>query len=329
MSHVYITEDGAKVFKKGGRFLVSRNTEVLFEIPEETLESLVLIGRVNMSPAVTEHLLYKGIPVTWLSKTGRFFGRLESTNHCNAIKQAKQVLLQGTETALRLGRVIIEAKIHNQQVLLRRYNREVGSKEVQEAAEQLSRLKKKASEAPDRYTLMGNEGLAARIYFRVLSRLVPQYFLFFGRTKQPPLDPFNAIISFGYTLLFYEVYTALTNAGLHPYFGFLHALKQHHPALASDLMEEWRPALIDSLAMSLVNHHQLLPEHFEREEAAVYLNREGRFIFLTAYEKRLRSTNKYLDREQSFRQSIVFQAESFSRVLMEDNMELYTPVRLR
>lgn len=93
MSHVYITEDGARISKSGGYFVLSRSSEVLFEVPEETLESLTLIGRVELSSGATEQLLQKGIPVTWLSKGGYFFGRLESTRHCNAVKQVKTTCL--------------------------------------------------------------------------------------------------------------------------------------------------------------------------------------------------------------------------------------------
>lgn len=329
MSHVYITEDGARISKRGGYFVLSRCSEVLFEVPEETLESLTLIGRVELSSGATEQLLQKGIPVTWLSKGGYFFGRLESTRHCNAVKQAKQVVLTGGPLYLSMGKSMIKAKVHNQQVLLRRYNRELERDSVRQKVEQLSRIKHKIMQAPNRSELMGNEGLAARIYFEALSELIEPEFRFNGRTKRPPQDPFNAVIGFGYTLLLYELYTALSNVGLHPYFGCLHALKHRHPALASDLMEEWRPVIIDSLAMSLFNRHQLKAEHFEHTEDGVYLNREGRYTFLKAYEKRLRTSNKYSDEKQSFRQSLVNRAEMYSLAIMEDDESCYQPMRLR
>ena len=224
MSHVYITEDGAKISKRGGHFILSRNSEVLFEIPEEGLESLTLIGRVQLSATVIERLLQKEIPVTWLSKGGYFFGRLESTRHCNAVKQAKQVVLTGGSLYLSMGKSMIEAKIHNQQVLLRRYNRELESDSVRQKIEQLSRIKHKIMQVPNRSEVMGNEGLAARIYFDALSELIEPEFRFNGRTKRPPQDPFNAVFGFGYTLLLYELYSAFSKVGLHPYFGCLHAL---------------------------------------------------------------------------------------------------------
>lgn len=94
MSYVYITEEGARIQKKGGRFLVGRNLEILFEIPEETLEGLVLIDSVQVSSQAMVEFLQRGIPVTWISATGKFFGRLESTSHINVFKQQKQILMQ-------------------------------------------------------------------------------------------------------------------------------------------------------------------------------------------------------------------------------------------
>ena len=161
--------------------------------------------------------------------------------------------------------------------------------------------------------------------------MTPPPFSFASRTRRPPRDAFNSMLSFGYTLLMYEIYTALCNRGLSPYFGFYHALKNRYPALASDLMEEWRPVLIDSMVMSLVHHHEVQPEHFMRSEenGGVYLTREGRAIFLSAYEKKLRTMNCYLAGEHSYRKSLTVQAKKFSQALMAEEPDIYEPIRIR
>ena len=181
--------------------------------------------------------------------------------------------------------------------------------------------------------IMGYEGAIAKIYFRALGMLVPEEFAFERRSRRPPLDAFNAMLSFGYTLLMYDIYTVLHNEGLHPYFGFLHALKKGHPALASDLMEEWRAVLVDSMVLSLVHHHEIKPEHFKRsmDDAAggIFLTREGRAIFLRAYEKKMKTVNKYVEGKHSYRRTLSYQARQYAQALMAQNEEMYDPIALR
>lgn len=331
MSYVYITEENARIQKKNGRFLVGRNLEILFEIPEETLEGLVLIGSVQVSSQAMISLLQLGIPVTWISGQGKFFGRLESTSHVNVFKQQKQVLLQDTPFALELSRKVILAKVHNQLVLLQRYERRKESISLSKAIVQIKALRKHIHTVQNREELMGYEGSISRIYFSALGKIVPDEFAFTKRSKQPPLDAFNAMLSFGYTLLMYDMYTAISNQGFHPYFGFLHALKNHHPALASDLMEEWRAVLIDSMVLSLISHHEMLPEHFVPSEdgAGIFLTRDGRTIFLRAYEKKLRSLNAYGDQQQSYRKSLETQVMTYGQALMKEDISLYKPLYTR
>lgn len=331
MSYVYITEENARIQKKNGRFLVGRNLEILFEIPEETLEGLVLIGSVQVSSQAMISLLQLGIPVTWISGRGKFFGRLESTSHVNVFKHQKQVLMQDTSFALDLARKAILAKIHNQIVLLQRHQRRKEQAALAKAIAQMQALRKHVHTVASREELMGHEGSISRVYFSALGQIVPPEFAFTKRSKQPPLDSFNTMLSFGYTLLMYDIYTAISNQGFHPYFGFLHALKNHHPALASDLMEEWRAPIVDSMVLSLISHHEIVPEHFARSEdgVGIFLNREGRTIFLRAYEKKLRSLNPYGEQKKTYRQSLETQVSSYGQALMNEDTALYKPLYTR
>lgn len=129
----------------------------------------------------------------------------------------------------------------------------------------------------------------------------------------------------------YELFTAITNEGLHPYVGFLHALKEHHPALASDLLEEWRAVLADSFVMALVQHHEIKEEHFchDEESHGVYLTPEGRKIFFQAYEKKMRSTNQYIDGKHSFRRSLNYQVAQYSQALLAQEPKMYEPIWIR
>ena len=329
MSFVYVTEEGAYIQKRGGNFVVGRNHECVMEIPEEVLEGLTLIDRVQVSSQAMVELLRLGVPVTWLSRTGAFFGRLESTRHVHVFRQEQQIVLKGSAFYLALGRKTIAAKVHNQLTLLRRYNRRAELREVREGIEEILALRKHIFQCETSEQLMGYEGVIAKVYFHALGRLVPEEFAFSRRSKRPPLDAFNAMLSLGYTLLMYDIYTALSNEGLHPYFGFLHALKNRHPALASDLMEEWRAVLIDSLVLSLVQHHEIKPEHFAPPSEGgegIFLTREGRGIFLRAYEKKLRTVNQYMAGKHSYRHSLAQQAAQYAQALMAKNAEICEPI---
>lgn len=259
MSFAYITEEGAYIQKRGGSFTVGRNRECIMEIPAESLEALTLIDTVQVSSKAIVELLRLGIPVTWLSRTGYFFGRLASTRPVNVFRQERQVFLRGSPFALTMARQIIAAKTHNQRTLLRRYNRNAALPEMRTAVADIETLSKHIMTCDTNEQRMGYEGAIAKVYFRALGQLVPAEFAFAKRSRRPPRAPFNAMLSFGYTLLMYDIYTALSNEGLHPYFGFLHAVKNRHPALASDLMEEWRAILIDphtdSLRIYLLANH--------------------------------------------------------------------------
>ena len=332
MSFAYITEEGAYIKKRGGVFVVGRNQEVVMEIPEETLEGLTLIDGVQVSSRAMVELLQLGIPVTWLSSRGAFFGRLESTRHVHVFRQAKQIELMDSPFYLEIGKRCIAAKTHNQLTIMRRLNRSVESEDIARAIKEILSFWKHIFQSESAEELMGYEGIIAKTYFHVIGAVVPEEFRFKRRSKRPPLDPFNSMLSFGYTLLMYDVYTSLTNEGLHPYFGFLHALKNHHPALASDLMEEWRAVIVDSMVLSLVNHHEIRLEHFVRAEdgtPGIFLTREGRGIFLRAYEKKMRTVNQYIEGKHSYRHSLGYQAAQYAQALMAENAEMYEPIRLR
>lgn len=333
MSFAYITEEGAFIRKRGGNFTVGRNEESVMEIPAETLEGLTLIDTVQVSSRAMVELLRLGIPVTWLSRTGYFFGRLESTRHVNVFRQERQILLRDSFFYLAMARKVIAAKTHNQFILLRRYNRSASLPEVRTAMAEITALSKHIPRCETNTQLMGYEGAIAKVYFRALGLLVPEAFAFVKRSRRPPMDPFNTMLSFGYTLLMYDLYTVVNNEGLHPYFGFLHALKNRHPALASDLMEEWRPVLVDAMVLSLVHHHEMRPEYFapseEEERPGIFLTREGRAIFLRAYEKKMRATSLYGGGRRSYRALLGHQGRQYAQALMAENAEIYEPIRLR
>ena len=327
MSFIYVTEHGAVIKLNGGKIIIEKEKKTLFEIPKNTIDGLVLLSSVQITSQAIVEFLHLGIPVTWISSIQKFYGRLESMDHVNVSRQSKQVKMQDSNFYLKMAQKIIEAKIRNQQVILRRYNRRRNSNAVKSIIIAMETIANFIPKTIIVNRIMGYEGIAAKNYFSALGKMVSKDFAFEKRSKRPPLDMFNSMLSFGYSLLRSEVYTAINNAGLHPYFGFMHAMKEHHPTLASDLMEEWRPVLIDSMVMSLVSHNEIKTDCFESSAlGGIYLNSVGRKIFINAYEKKMQtiSENKY-----SYRHSLKMQAENYARALMAEDVRKYESFRIR
>lgn len=331
MSVAYIMDKGARISKKGNQFIVIKDESIVSRIPVEILEGLVVVNSVQISSQAIVTLLQQNIPVSWISATGKYYGCLESPDHVNVEKHLQQMTMRDDEFSLKMAKRVILAKVHNQVTLLQRYNRRINSEKMGQQVQTILSLAKHIEIVNTREEIMGYEGIIAKNYFEALGAMVFPPFSFEKRSKRPPLDPFNALLSLGYTLVFREIYTAVISAGLHPYFGFLHSLKNHHPALVSDLQEEWRTAIVDSLVVSLIHRKGIRIEHFQTEEGerGVFLTHEGWKIFLQAYENRMRTHNAYVDGNCSYRQTLRNQAWDYSRALMAKNADLYHTLWIR
>ena len=181
---------------------------------------------------------------------------------------------------------------------------------------------------------MGYEGIASRYYFKILSSLVETDFKFEGRNRQPPKDPFNSMLSLGYTLLMYEIYGELENRGLNPYVGFLHQDRERHPTLASDMMEEWRPVLVDAVVLSLIQGHEIGigAFYYDEETGACFLKEIGMKVFFRKLEEKLHSEMKYLNylsQRTSFRRAIWHQVGLLVKAIETKETDEYIPLRIR
>lgn len=208
MSWIYVTEAGARLGLQEGRYVISREHEVLAEVPSEIVEGVTVIDAVQVSSRAIVDFLQRGIPVTWLSTTGKFFGRLQSTS-AQDMSRVKEQFARAEDAAfcLDLARLTVFRKVYNQRAILRSYNRRAESPLVQQTYDQIRILADKLHTAKTVDEVMGYEGAVARLYFRALSEFLPEEFRFEKRTRQPPTDPFNSMLSFGYTLLMYDFYS--------------------------------------------------------------------------------------------------------------------------
>lgn len=180
---------------------------------------------------------------------------------------------------------------------------------------------------------MGHEGTAAKYYFKGLSKVIDPDFAFTGRNRMPPKDAFNSMLSLGYTIMMYEIYGELENKGLTPYGGFIHADRERHPTLASDLMEEWRAVIIDSVVMSLCNGKEISPDEFvtDEETGGVFLTKAGMRIFLKKLEAKLRSETGYIEStyRMSFRRAFRHQVNALTQAIEASDPLLYEPIVIR
>lgn len=330
MTSLYITESGAYLRKRGGHVLVGRNNELLLEVPLERIEDVTLIDSVQISSELISEFLQRGIPLSWISGRGRFFGSLLSNSSVDILKHEQQfALLKHEKFYFSLAQKVVFAKVHNQLTILRRYNRNLGLDSVETAIRNILAVRKNIFFTQDTRTLMGYEGIISRTYFSALGEIVPEEFKFEKRSKMPPRDPFNSMLSLGYSMLFNEILSDLIAVGLHPYVGFMHKIAKGHPALASDLIEEWRAPLIDAMVLAMVKRNMITADMFDVTDEGCFLCTEARKIFLQVYNKKLRSDNQYLDGKYSYRESIRQQCRKYASSIMNEDITIYTPLELR
>lgn len=333
MSYLFVNSNGAHINYDANYVVVRYGEEAIRRIPVENLEAIYIFTSVQITSQCVVQCLKRGINISYYSKGGSYFGRLQSTNHINVQRQRKQAALADSEFSLELAKNIVSGKIHNQEIILRRYARSE-EKDVKDILVRMRHSLKKIGHCETVSEIMGYEGNAAKLYFDGLSRVVHEEFAFKGRSRRPPKDEFNSMLSLGYSILMNEIYGRLENKGLNPYFGFIHSDREKHPTLASDMMEEWRATLVDSLVMSLVNGHEIHTEHFfhNRDNPGYYLTTEGMNIFLKKYEKKMQTATQYLDYIDyavTFRQAIDLQINELTKAIENEDASLYHPIWLR
>ncbi len=335
MSYLYLCENGAVIGVEGGYFKVTHRDGSITKVPRETLETIALFGNNNLTTPCVQECLKRGIPVSFFSRNGAYFGRLESTCHSNIFRQKQQIYLcEDSQFCLEFARNVLMAKARNQVTILRRYKRTTG-KDISKSIDFIMRNVVKISSSKTMDICKGYEGVIAREYFKCLSELVPEAFRFRGRNKQPPQDAFNSMLSLGYTMLMYEIYGEIENAGLTPYAGLIHKDRERHPTLASDLMEEWRAVLVDSVVLSLVIGKEISAEQFwsDEDSGGIFLSYEAMKIFLRKYELKMRESTKYLEDVEtgftSYRKAIRYQLQKVVQMIMEHDVTRYKPIVIR
>ena len=333
MGLLYVNENGAVIGVEANQCTVRYKDGMKKLIPIESLEGITIMGQSQLTTKCAEECMLRGIPVSYFSKGGRYFGRLMSTGHINVSRQRLQNELYDTEFAVALARKILSAKVKNQSVVLRRYEKSKGLN-LDEEQKMLNICRNKILTSDRIAQIIGFEGQAAKYYFQGLAQCIDEEFAFQGRNKRPPKDEFNSMISLGYSILMNEVYCKIEMKGLNPYFGFIHRDAEKHPTLASDMMEEWRAVIVDATAMSMINGHEIRKEHFvfDMDQPGCYLTREGLKLYLNKLERKFQTEVrylKYIEYPVSFRRAILLQMESLVKAMEEGDANLYEPIVIR
>lgn len=337
LNTLYVTTQGSYLRKEGDTVVVEVEREVRLRLPLLNLGGIVCFGNVLCSPFLLGACAESGIALAFLTENGRFLANVTGEPSGNVLLRREQYRRADDLVAsLALGRSILAGKIANTRHLLRRAARESAREPdtVSSAADRLGYCLRALDTARDLDHLRGIEGEAAQHYFAVFDRLVvaqTEPFAFTGRNRHPPEDNVNALLSFLYTLLMRDIAGALTAHGLDPAVGFFHRDRPGRASLALDLMEEFRAAFADRLALALINRQQIKPTHFEkRDGGAVWLNDAGRKEVLTSYQKRKQEEIQHPFLDETLAIGLVFHAQALllARHLRGD-LDAYPPFEWR
>jgi len=325
MSTVYLDEQGSEVKKKGELLIIKKDDKTIAEIPLAQLDRMVIIGNVQISTQALALLFDKEIPVSFITTYGNYRGKLKPPTHKNVILRLKQYECYNDKTfRLNHSKEIIRGKLKNGKIFLQKHSRNNPEISINREIEEIEALLQNLGFASSIKELMGLEGAAAKAYFRGFGMLVKKEFTFKRRTRRPPKDPVNALLSLGYTLLFNEMLSAVESLGFDPYLGFLHEVEYGRPSLAVDMVEEFR-FLIEGLTLTLINKEILSRDDFiEQDNGGFYLHEKGREEFYRQYEKKITTEVQYKiipsphggeGSNLNYRRIFHYQVESLARVI--------------
>jgi len=295
LNTLFVTTQGAYLCHEGESVLVKTENETRLRVPIHMLGGIVCFGQVSCSQPLMGLCCERGVLISFLTEYGKFQARVHGPVSGNVLLRREQYRkADESQSAAAIAKTIVIVKVANCRTVLQRalrdHSEKNGLEEVETAVRRLGQLIKELEEPLPIEILRGKEGEAANTYFGVFNHLITAQkdnFFFHARSRRPPLDNMNALLSFIYTLLVHDVSAALEAVGLDPQVGFLHSERPGRPSLALDLIEEFRPFLADRLALSLVNLRQLQSKDFEKTESgAVMMSDAARKELLTAYQKR-------------------------------------------
>lgn len=320
MPPLYLVQQNTKIRIHNRRVQVEdagcEPPEILASIPLAQVTQVVLFGNIGLTTPAIDAFLEQNSEVIFLTQRGEYRGRLVGsiTPHV-PLRRAQYLRLGEPDFILGMAKGFVAAKLRHQRALLMRHNRERSDPEIEAVTEQMDQAIENVSRKTAVSSLIGLEGSASAAYFRGFRKLFDPKWNFNERNRRPPRDPVNVLLSFGYTLMAEAASSAVQTVGLDPYAGFLHEVAYNRPALALDLLEEFRP-VIDGIALWCLNGGQLTINDFTPglQEHPIVLGEQGKRRFLQAYEQRLDARFTHPMRQLQFplRQCLIEQARQIS-----------------
>lgn len=322
---LYLNTQGLQVGKSGGVLKIKEQSRVIQEVRVNDICQVNLMGNVQITTQTVQSLCRSGVPICYFSAGGWFFGVTTGMNTKNVLlRKAQFVLADQDWFCLRLARALVAGKIRNQRTMLLRNQIEPTPVDLRE----MKRLAGETDMAGGFEELLGLEGYGARIYFGGFSGMIKRdgttgasasefTFHFGARNRRPPRDPVNALLSYGYSLLAKDATVACYAVGFDPMIGFFHQLRHGRPALALDLMEPFRPLIVDSAVLTAINTNMVTPKDFVSAGKAVSMTAKGRKGFLRAYEGRMDTlvTHPLFDYRVTYRRLLEIQARLLGKLI--------------
>ncbi|MEM6597066.1 MAG: CRISPR-associated endonuclease Cas1 [Cyanobacteria bacterium P01_C01_bin.69] len=322
MSTIYLVQQGGVVSRKQGRFQIKVADEQQQDIPVREVSKMLLYGNIHLTTPVISTCLYEQIPVFFLSQSGKYKGHLWSAQSGELTAELAQYeRYKDNHFQVETARAIVCGKLLNSKQLLLRLNRKRRSDLVAQAIAGTDADLRAVERSSSVDQLRGYEGSAAARYFPALGQLIQsEDFTMVRRTRRPPTDPINALLSFGYTLLYNNVLSFVLVEGLNPYLGNLHRSERKETHLAFDLMEAFRSPVVDSMVLRLVNQRIITVEDFQppAENGGIYLSDAARRVFLRQFESRLTAMTAYGNRAEpvEYRRAIQLQVKDYKQAMI-------------
>ena len=329
-TNLYIIHKGIDISYKNQTIYV-KDKDLTYNLPIQSINSVQIFANNALNTDFIRACMKYHIPMYFISVKGKYLGKINNIqSHAIENRLMQYNTYFNEDKKIVIAKNIINGKVKNSLQMLYRLRRLVGYDLTDEIC-QIVRVKNSINGVKDIKTLMGYEGIVARHYFQGIGRSLPKEFQFSTRTKHPPLDPANSMLSFGYTLLANSIMTAIEVNGMDSYIGFIHSTIRNNPALVLDMMEEFRAIIVDSIVINLLESGKIKLDDFEfrqgREINPVYIGKDVKKMFISAYEKRLKVKVDYDGRSVPFVKVFYYQVEKMKYAIK--NNEEYIPFSFR
>lgn len=335
LNTLFVTSEDVYLSLDGENVVANRGGEAVARYPLHTLQGIVSFSYAGASPALMGACAQRGVALVFCSPSGRFLARVSGAAQGNVLLRRMQYRVADDPVqSCRVARNMIFGKVYNARWSVERTRRDhalrIEDARFAAVSAQLQELLAQISTEDSLESLRGLEGVGAAAYFSVLGDMIlrdRETFYFKERSRRPPLDPFNALLSFAYSLLAHDCASALESVGLDAYVGYLHRDRPGRESLALDLMEELRPCFADRFVLTLVNNRVMKPTDFQlRESGAVLLTDSARKVFLQKWQERKRETITHPFLEEKIPWGLVPYVQSLLLArYLRDDLDGYPP----